>query len=115
MVITPEIKTIAEEKMRLDDETTAEQLLVLLTWHEFRISRKTILRCHADLRCTFRDSAYCQLIHESNKAKQLQWARDHAQDAFKNVIWTDKCSVQLKTHKRFCCRKQGEAPRPKAR
>ena len=77
IVITPEIKTIVEEKIRLDDETTAEQLLVLLTWHEFRISRKTILRCRADLRCTFRDIAYCQLIHESNKAKQLQWARDY--------------------------------------
>ena len=29
-IITPEIKTIIEEKMRLDDETTTEQLHVLL-------------------------------------------------------------------------------------
>ena len=114
-VITPEIKTIVEEKMRSDDETTAEQLHVLLTSHGFRISRKTILRCRADLGWTFRGSAYCQLIRESNRAKRLQWARDHTRDAFENVIWTDECSVQLETHKRFCCRKQGEAPRPKPR
>ena len=29
-IITPEIKTVIEEKMRLDDETTTEQLHVLL-------------------------------------------------------------------------------------
>ena len=49
-VITPEMKTIVEEKMQSDDETTAEQLHVLLTSHGFRVSRKTILCCHADLR-----------------------------------------------------------------
>ena len=32
-VIIPEIKTIAEEKMRSDDEITAEQLHVFLTSH----------------------------------------------------------------------------------
>ena len=112
MVITPEIKTIVEEKMQSDDETTAERLHVLLVSHGFRISRKTILRCHTDLGWTFRGSAYCQLIRESNKARWLQWARDHTRDTFENVIWTDDSSVQLETHKWFCCRKQ-EVPRPK--
>ena len=106
-VITPKIKTIIEEKIRSDDETTAEQLHVLLMSCRFRISRKTIFYCRADLGWTFRGSAYCQLIRKSNKAKPLQWARDHTQDAFENVIWTNECSVQLETHKKFCCRKQG--------
>ena len=114
-VITPEMKTIVEEQMRSDDETTAVQLHSLLTSRGFRVSKKTILRCRTDLGWTFRGSAYCQLIRESNKAKRLQWARDHTHDSFENVIWTDECSVQLETHKRFCCRKQGEAPRPKPR
>ena len=48
-VITPEIKTIIEEKIRSDDETTAEQLHVLLMSCGFRISRKTIFHCRADL------------------------------------------------------------------
>ena len=114
-VITPEIKTFVEEKMREDDEATAEQLHRSLISCGFRILKKTILRCRKDLGWTFRGSAYCQLIRESNKAKRLQWAQDHMQDNFDDVIWTDECSVQLETHKRFCCRKQGEAPRPKPR
>ena len=63
--------------MREDDETTAEQLYSLLTSRGFQISKKTILRCHTHLGWTFRGSAYCQLIHEPNKLKRLQWARDY--------------------------------------
>ena len=77
-VITPEIKTFVEEKMREDDETTSEQLHRSLISCGFRILKKTILRCRTeDLGWTFRGSAYCQLIRESNKAKRLQWAQDH--------------------------------------
>ena len=92
-VITPEMKTIVEEQMRSDDETTALQLQSLLTSRGFRVPKKTILHCRADLGWTFRGSAYCQLIRESNKDKRLQWARDYTQDNFENVIWTDECSV----------------------
>jgi len=31
------------------------------------------------------------------------------------VIWSDECSVQLETHRRFCCCKKGEAPKSKPR
>ena len=34
---------------------------------------------------------------------------------FSDVIWTDECTVQLETHRRFCCRKKGEAPKNKPR
>ena len=36
-------------------------------------------------------------------------------DDFEDVLWTDECSVQMESHRRFCCRKIGEAPKPKAR
>ena len=36
-------------------------------------------------------------------------------DDFKNVIWTDETTVQLESHKRFCCRKDGRQPRYKPR
>ena len=114
-VITTEMKTIVKAKMREDDKTTAEQLHCMLASRGYRISKKTVLRCHEDLGWTFRGSAYCQLIHTPNKLKRLEWARTHMLDTFDDVIWTDECSVQLETHKRFCCRKQGEAPRPKPR
>ena len=37
-----------------------------------------------------------------------------AADEFKDV-WTDETSIQLETHRRFCCRKQGERPNNKPR
>ena len=113
--ITAEIKAIVEARMREDDETTAYQLHSLLLTRGFRISRRTVLRCRESLGWTFRGSAYCQLIRDKNKQKRLEWARAQLQDELDDVVLTDECSVQLETHKQFCCRKQGEPPRPKPR
>ena len=110
--MTEEMKAIVEERMREDDETIALQLL---NSKGYQISTKTILRCRAELGWTFRGSAYCQLIREPNKAKRLDWAQQYLNDNFDNVIWSDECSVQLETHKRYCCRKQGEPPKLKPR
>ena len=53
--------------------------------------------------------------YSSGKQKHLELARAHLHDNFEDVLWTDKSSVQLQCHKRFCCRKKGEQPRPKPR
>lgn len=113
--ITEEVKNIVEEQMRHDDETTATQLHKLLANKGHPMSLRTILRCRSQLGWTFRGSAYCQLIRHANKIKRLQWARKYQQDDFADVIWTDECSVQLETHRRFCCRKKNEPPKNKPR
>ena len=113
--ITVQMQQIVEARMREDDETTAYQLCSLLLSYGFNISRRTVLRCRSQLGWTFRGSAYCQLIRNANKVKRLDWTRQHLHDNFDNVVWTDECSVQLESHKRFCCRKQGEPPRLKPR
>ena len=119
--ITSEIKTLVEQKMRADDETTAVQLHAMLRDHGYNISLRTILRCRTSLGWTFRGSKYCQLIREVNKVKRLEWARQYMTEsfdptvAFNDVIWTDECSVQLESHRRFCCRKWGEPPKNKPR
>lgn len=113
--ITAEIKRIVEEQMRKDDETSAYQLHRLLTEKGYSISLRTILRCRTALGWTFRGSAYCQLIREANKTKRLAWAQEHLHDTFEDVIWSDECTVQMESHRRFACRKRGEAPRPKPR
>ena len=107
-----QIKLLVEQQMRRDDETTAYQLHAMLEKQGFRLSIKTVLRCRTSLGWTFRGSAYCQLIREPNKVKRYDWAEAHQNDSFENVIYTDECTIQMETHKRFCCRKQGEAPRP---
>ena len=113
--ITAEIKEIVEAQMRIDDETTAYQLHRLLTEKGYSISLRTILRCRTALGWTFRGSAYCQLIREANKQKRLDWARQHLGHSFNDVIWTDESTIQMESHRRFACRKRGEAPRPKPR
>ena len=64
---------------------------------------------------TFRGSAYCQLIRAQNKEKRLEWAESYLHDGFEDVVWTDETTVQLETHRRFCCRKNGQKPRYKPR
>ena len=113
--ITAEVKRIVEAQMKLDDETTAQQLHALLTSKGYALSLNMILRCRSSLGWTFRGSAYCQLIREDNKLRRFEWALANKLDDFENVIFTDECTVQMETYRRYCCRKQGEAPRPKPR
>ncbi len=58
--------------------------------------------------------SYCQMIRAANKVKRLDWVTEYIHEAetgFRDVIWTDECTVQLESHRRFCCRKIGELPR----
>ena len=113
--VTARVKELVEEQMTRDDETTATQLHRMLVDNGVDISLSTILRCRTSLRWTFRRSAYCQLIKENNKVKRLEWAQRNKDDNFDDVIWTDECSIQLENHRRFCCRKEGQPPKPKPR
>jgi hypothetical protein len=36
-------------------------------------------------------------------------------EQLKDVVWTDETSIQLETHRRFCCRKRGQQARLKPR
>ena len=113
--VSEEIKVIVEEKMEEDDETTAHQLYELLKSKGYDISLRTVLRCRTNLGWTFRGSAYCQLIRDVNKEKRLEFVRKYREDEFENVIYTDECTVQLESHRRFCCRKKGQPVRLKPR
>ena len=99
--------------MELDDETTAVQLHSLLSKKGYSISLPTILRCRSSLGWTFRGSAYCQLICKANKVKRFEWCQANIGDDFENIIFTDECSVQLETHRRFSCQRKGERLKPK--
>ena len=111
-------KAIVDQKMKEDDETTATQLHALLTSGGYNILLRTILLCRSTLGWMFRGSAYCQLIRDGNKIKHLAWAKQfvtYKDKDFKDVIFTDECTVQLETHRRFCCRKWGQPPKAKPR
>ncbi len=58
------------------------------------------------------------MIRSANKLKHLNWAIQYLHEAetgFRDVIWTDECTVQVKSHRQFCRRKVGEPPRNKLR
>jgi len=83
--------------MRLDNETTATQLHILLVRLGYSLSLCTILHCRMTLGWTFRGNAYCQLIREQNKRKTLEWALNFKDDDFSDVVFTDKSSIQQET------------------
>ena len=114
-VENPEVMSLVERYMQDDDELTLIQLHRRLLHDGINISKSTVLRYRSKLGWTFQGSHYCQMIREVNKAKRLQWAKDFLHDDFHDVVWTDEMTVQLQSHKRFCCRKLTEPPRPKPR
>ena len=110
-----EIKAVVDRQIELDDERSVMQLHAMLTNnHDINVSLRTVLRCRTSLGWTFRGSAYCQLIRETNEVKHLEWCQRHpySDKAFKDVIFTDECTVQLESHREFACRRISQ-PKPK--
>lgn len=100
------VSNVIEACMKENDETTAKQLVtVLKANHGLDVSTTTVLRARRRLGWSYRGSAYCQLIRDINKTRRLDWAKNHLNDDFFDVVWTDETTIQLKTHKRYCCRR----------
>ena len=97
-----------------DDETTAKELKKMLSEHSHHICETTALKCHKELGWTHHGSGYCQMICDINKEKRLKWARENKDD-FSDCIYSDEMTVQIVTHRRFCCSKIGLKPRYKPR
>jgi transposase len=113
--VTSEVRKLVDDIMEEDDETTAHQIHRKLQARGFNLSLRTILRCRKALGWNYRGSAYCQMIRQANKAKRLEWAQQNQSDNFEDVIWTDESTIQMETHRRFCCRKKTQKPRYKPR
>ena len=101
--VMEDVRKIVDEQMRVDDETTATQFHVLLTNYSYSLSLCTILHSQMTLGWIFQDSAYCQLVHDTNKKKQLKWDCKYKNYNLANIVFTDESSVQYKSHCQFCC------------
>ena len=108
--LLPEIKQLIDAKIRADNETTANQLQELLNSHGVHVFLSTILYSKKQLGWTHSGSAYCQLIHKTNKQKWLEFVLANLHDSFKDVIFTNEKTVQLESHRRYCYCKTGEKP-----
>ena len=106
--LTAKVKAVIEKQMRKDDKTTASQLHVLLVSSGYRLNLRNVLHCKTALGWTFRGSVYILPAHNAvSLQKKLELARANLSDKSANMILTDECSVQLETHPRHCCHKQG--------
>ena len=83
---------LIEMAMQEGDETMAKELQKKLHDAGMEISLQIILKGWMDILWR----AYCQMMHEVNKQKCLEWAIANVDDDFEDVIWTDETSVQLK-------------------
>lgn len=97
---------VIESCMQKNDETTGKQLFIILCQNGLDVSVSTILRTRRYLGWSYKGAAYCQMIRSANRQKRLVWANEHINDQFENVIWTDETTVQLESHKQYCCRKK---------
>ena len=112
--LTESVLELIEQKMQSDDETTVKELALLIrSEFGYWISLRTVLKGTKLLGWTSRGAAYCQLIRQQNKEKRLRWARENLHDDFADVVWSDETTVQLETHRRFCCRKKGKDQKPR--
>ena len=96
--------------MMQDDETIAKELVTSLRGSGVSVLMSTALKGRRLLGC---GTAYCQLVRAQNREKRLLWAQEYLGGNFDDVIWTDEISVQMETHRRFCCHKNGQEPRYK--
>ena len=84
----PTLRTAAllqtiEDIMQADDEATVVQIHSYLLQRSQRLlSLSRILGAQHELGWTYQGLAYCQLIHQANKEKHLEWARAHLHDNF---------------------------------
>ena len=109
--MTAQIKLIVEEHMTRDDETTAHQLRALLG--EEGVHRVSPDHFSMPFHSWVDFPWECVLPAHSHREKRYNWVVANKDDEFEDVIYTDECSVQLETHKRFCCRKEGQPAKPK--
>ena len=103
--ITSEIKALVDEQMCTDDERTAVQLHALLKTKGYNILLRTLSHLP---RVDFLGKHLLSVDQGCQQAERLEWARAYqseAENGFNNVIWSDECTVQLETHRRFSCRK----------
>ena len=89
-------------------------------WLKLKVLLPTIKRVHKyELGWICSRLRYCQLVCIVNKEKRLALCKRKLEevDHFDNILWSDKCSVQLNHHGRLCFKKIKQPtnlkPRPK--
>lgn len=93
-----------------NDELNARQLRDRLVDHypSLKVSLSTIKRCRKKKGWVCTRPHYCQLLRQVNKIKRLEWCQRQISnnEEFKDIIFSDECTVQLDQHSKLCFRKE---------
>ena len=102
-----------------DDEITARKMKKMLNekWPMLVVSIDTIKHTRRALGWVCTQPHYCQLVRDLNKRKRVVWYKEalKSMDIFNNIIFSDKCTVQLDSLGRLCFRKHLQPRKPKPR
>ena len=109
-IITTEMLKMIDRLLEGNDELTARMIRRKLEdkFPQLQVSLATVKRARRDNGWVSTRPHYCQLIREANKAKRVVWCKQQLDDReqFDDIVFTDKCTVQLDNHGRLCFRRR---------
>ena len=116
--VTPEVLAFIDEKTEEKDETTAPDLVIMLSRElglNFSVTKVKGLR--KKLGWLSSGTKYCQLVREANRAKRLEFSQKclDTKETFDDVIFTDECTLALENNARLSFHRWWEPPKLKGR
>ena len=115
-ILTEKHLRYIDKAMADNPELTGTQLTDLLKDHfpATKVSKSTVKRVRRELGWISKKTRYCALISDVNRLKHVEWCKERQRRndlEFSDVIWTDKCTVQLESHRKRYFHKEGQPPR----
>ena len=110
---------VINSSMQESDECTTRDLVQKLQSLDVGGCMGSVARARQKLGWTSRATRYCQMIHQPNKLKRVEFCQQllESGDTFDDVIFTDEAMVQLTSHVRRSYHQEGMPrrykPKPK--
>ena len=117
--LSVEARAFIDQQMCKNDEMTSAKIQKKLAKRGISVSSSKVQRSRKQQGWTLQRTAYCQLIRDTSKVKQLEFAQCvlESGDTFHNVIFSDECSISLQSYHYTCFRMADEPskrkPKPK--
>ena len=111
--LTDEHYHFIDDCMADDDELTVTKLQAMLKerYPSLDVNVSMIKRACMELGWTEKKMRYGALVSEANQEKRVEWCKERQETGdvdFDDVLFTDKCTVQLESHRRITFYKKGQ-------
>ncbi len=111
--LTPIHYKFLDDCMTVNNELSITKLYVLFQdrFPAVKVSHSTVKRARRELGWVCKKTRYCALISDKNQEARLAWCEKQVEDEdleFKDVLFTDECSIQLDSNRLVTFRKLGQ-------